>query len=72
MKMHLHPIVYNCINYTIKFYLLRGVCRPASDIGVVYPPSPRCLALAHSSAIRRQSLGSDDTGGLEEDGLGLL
>jgi len=56
------------------FYLLRGVCRPPpSDMGVEYPPSPRCLALAHSSAIRRQSLGSADcTGGLEEDGFGLL
>jgi len=56
------------------YYLLRGVCRPPSDIGVEYPPSPRCLALAHSSAIRRQSLGSDDwTGGLDApEDLGLL
>lgn len=55
-------------------YLLRGVCRPPSDIGVEYPPSPRCLALAHSSAIRLQSLGSACTGGLGvvEEGLGLL
>lgn len=55
-------------------YLLREVCLPPpSDMGVEYPPSPRCLALAHSSAIRRQSFGSADcTGGLEGDGFGLL
>jgi len=50
------------------------VCRPPpSDIGVENPPSPRCLALAHSSAIRRQSFGfADCTGGLDGDGFGLL
>lgn len=56
-----------------KFYLLRGVCLPPSDMGVEYPPSFRCLALAHSSAIRLQSFGSADcTGGLGADGFGLL